>query len=115
MAQDFWASSGFRLLDRRGDGLGPTDAWLARFLGREQPSSKPQGDQPGDHPGGQGDPSAQQPTEEPEPLVATIVNTLLGLADDEGEVSTTGAPGPKKKKSLHDSIKKLTDIGSSLK
>jgi hypothetical protein len=36
VAQDFWASSGFRLLDRRGDGLGPTDAWLARFLEREE-------------------------------------------------------------------------------
>ncbi|MBC8022569.1 MAG: hypothetical protein H7Y14_05590 [Burkholderiales bacterium] len=36
MAQDFWASSGFSLLDRRADGLGVTDAWLARFLAREE-------------------------------------------------------------------------------
>ena len=36
MAQDFWASSGFRLLERRDDGLGVTDAWLARFLSREE-------------------------------------------------------------------------------
>ncbi len=36
MAQDFWASSGFSLLDRRVDGLGVTDAWLARFLAREE-------------------------------------------------------------------------------
>ena len=36
MAQDFWASSGFALLDRRNDGLGVTDAWLARFLHREE-------------------------------------------------------------------------------
>jgi hypothetical protein len=32
VAQDFWASSGFRLLDRSGEGLVATDAWLARFL-----------------------------------------------------------------------------------
>ena len=36
MAQDFWASSGFRLLDRRDDGLAVTDEWLARFLSREE-------------------------------------------------------------------------------
>ena len=36
MAQDFWASSGFRLLEKRGDGLGVTDEWLARFLGRAE-------------------------------------------------------------------------------
>ena len=36
MAQDFWASSGFRLLDRGGAGLVATDAWLARFLDREE-------------------------------------------------------------------------------
>jgi len=36
LAQDFWASSGFRLLDRRGEGLAVTDAWLARFLEREE-------------------------------------------------------------------------------
>lgn len=34
MAQDFWASSGFRLLGHRPEGLVPTDAWLARFLER---------------------------------------------------------------------------------
>ena len=36
MAQDFWASSGFRLLDRSGEGLVATDAWLARFLERDE-------------------------------------------------------------------------------
>ena len=36
MPQDFWASSGFRLLEQREDGLGVTDAWLARFLSREE-------------------------------------------------------------------------------
>ena len=36
MAQDFWASSGFRLLEKREDGLGVTDEWLARFLSREE-------------------------------------------------------------------------------
>ncbi|HUQ27295.1 MAG TPA: DUF6352 family protein [Usitatibacter sp.] len=36
MAQDFWASSGFHLLEHRGDGLGVTDAWLARFLSRDE-------------------------------------------------------------------------------
>lgn len=37
MAQDFWASSGFRLLDRSPDGgLVATDAWLARFLERSE-------------------------------------------------------------------------------
>lgn len=36
MAQDFWASSGFRLLEQREDGLGVTDEWLARFLSREE-------------------------------------------------------------------------------
>jgi len=36
VAQDFWASSGFRLLEKREDGLGVTDEWLARFLGREE-------------------------------------------------------------------------------
>lgn len=34
MAQDFWASSGFRLLDRSAEGLVATDAWLGRFLAR---------------------------------------------------------------------------------
>jgi hypothetical protein len=32
MAQDFWASSGFRLLQRGPAGLAVTGAWLARFL-----------------------------------------------------------------------------------
>ncbi len=37
MAQDFWASSGFALLERDASGaLVPTDAWLARYLEREE-------------------------------------------------------------------------------
>lgn len=36
MAQDFWASSGFPLLRPGPEGLEPTDAWLARFLEREE-------------------------------------------------------------------------------
>ena len=32
MAQDFWARSGFRLLDRSEEGLRATPAWLARFV-----------------------------------------------------------------------------------
>jgi hypothetical protein len=36
VAQDFWASSGFNLLDRGAEGLRVTDAWLARFLAREE-------------------------------------------------------------------------------
>lgn len=36
MAQDFWASSGFRLLERRDEGLVATPAWLARFTDREE-------------------------------------------------------------------------------
>ena len=36
MAQDFWASSGFRLLDRSGEGLVATDAWIASFLERDE-------------------------------------------------------------------------------
>jgi hypothetical protein len=36
LAQDFWASSGFRLLENREGGLGVTDEWLARFLSREE-------------------------------------------------------------------------------
>ena len=36
MAQDFWASSGFRLLEHRDGGLAPTDGWLARFLERDE-------------------------------------------------------------------------------
>src|SRR5260221_12259107 len=33
---DFWASSGFRLLERGEHGLIATDAWLARFLDRDE-------------------------------------------------------------------------------
>jgi hypothetical protein len=36
VAQDFWASSGLRLLDRGGEGLVATSAWLARFLERDE-------------------------------------------------------------------------------
>jgi hypothetical protein len=36
VAQDFWASSGFPLLRPGPEGLEPTDAWLARFLEREE-------------------------------------------------------------------------------
>jgi hypothetical protein len=36
MAQDFWASSGFRLLERTPHGLVATGAWLARFLERDE-------------------------------------------------------------------------------
>ncbi|HSN21182.1 MAG TPA: DUF6352 family protein [Usitatibacter sp.] len=36
MAQDFWASSGYRLLERGPGGLRATDAWLATFTGREE-------------------------------------------------------------------------------
>ena len=36
MAQDFWASSGFRLLARDVRGLHVTDAWLAHQLAREE-------------------------------------------------------------------------------
>jgi hypothetical protein len=36
VAQDFWASSGFRLLDRSGAGLVATDAWITRFLERDE-------------------------------------------------------------------------------
>ena len=32
MAQDFWASSGFSLLQRTREGLAATDAWVARFI-----------------------------------------------------------------------------------
>ncbi len=34
MAQDFWASSGFRLLGHQSEGLVPTEGWIARFLER---------------------------------------------------------------------------------
>jgi hypothetical protein len=36
MAQDFWASSGFRYLERGPAGLVATDAWLARFIEGEE-------------------------------------------------------------------------------
>jgi hypothetical protein len=41
VAQDFWSSSGFGLLERRDDGLAVTDAWLARFLDREELAPPP--------------------------------------------------------------------------
>jgi len=42
VAQDFWASSGFRLLGRTASGLHASDAWLARFLEREELAPPPQ-------------------------------------------------------------------------
>jgi hypothetical protein len=36
VTQDFWASSGYRFLERGPEGLVPTDAWLARFLERDE-------------------------------------------------------------------------------
>lgn len=36
MAQDFWASSGYRYLARAAGGLAPTEAWLALFLDRDE-------------------------------------------------------------------------------
>ena len=36
MAQDFWASAGFALLERGAEGTIATDAWLARFLERDE-------------------------------------------------------------------------------
>jgi hypothetical protein len=43
MAQDFWAASGFRQLERAPDGgLVPTEAWIAAFLDREE--LRPPGD-----------------------------------------------------------------------
>ena len=36
MAQDFWASSGYRELERVAGGLRPTPAWFARFLTRDE-------------------------------------------------------------------------------
>ena len=36
MAQDFWASSGYWLLERREEGLNPTASWLARFIDGEE-------------------------------------------------------------------------------
>ena len=42
MAQDFWASAGFGLLEARPEGLVATDAWLARFTAREELSPPPE-------------------------------------------------------------------------
>ena len=43
MAQDFWTSSGFRLLGRTAEGwLAPTEAWFARFAQRDE--LRPPGD-----------------------------------------------------------------------
>jgi uncharacterized protein DUF6352 len=36
LAQAFWASAGFDLLEHRDGGLAATDAWLARFLDRDE-------------------------------------------------------------------------------
>jgi hypothetical protein len=36
VAQDFWSSSGYGLLDRSPEGLVATDAWIAHFLAREE-------------------------------------------------------------------------------
>jgi hypothetical protein len=36
VAQDFWASSGFMLLERREEGMAATPAWLARFTARPE-------------------------------------------------------------------------------
>lgn len=36
MAQDFWAASGYRLLEHRAGEIVATDAWLAAFLDREE-------------------------------------------------------------------------------
>jgi uncharacterized protein DUF6352 len=42
MAQDFWASSGFSALGRADAGLVATDAWLARFLDRDELAPPPE-------------------------------------------------------------------------
>ena len=42
MAQDFWASSGHRLLERRDGGLVATPAWLARFTSRPELEPPPE-------------------------------------------------------------------------
>jgi hypothetical protein len=42
MTQDFWASSGFALLERNAEGLRVTDRWLARFLEREELKPPPE-------------------------------------------------------------------------
>lgn len=36
MAQDFWASSGFRLLERAGTALRPTSGWIGTFIDRDE-------------------------------------------------------------------------------
>lgn len=36
MAQDFWASTGFGLLTKRPEGVVATNAWIARFLDRDE-------------------------------------------------------------------------------
>jgi hypothetical protein len=42
MPQDFWAASGFADLDRGGEGLAPTAAWLARFLRGDELAPPPE-------------------------------------------------------------------------
>ncbi len=42
MTQDFWASSGFGLLERTPAGLVATDAWLARLLERDELAPPPE-------------------------------------------------------------------------
>lgn len=42
MTQDFWASCGFRLLERTPSGLVATDAWLAHLLQREELAPPPE-------------------------------------------------------------------------
>jgi hypothetical protein len=42
VAQDFWAASGYRLLERREEGLAATPAWLARFAARPELQPPPE-------------------------------------------------------------------------
>ncbi|HXN15975.1 MAG TPA: DUF6352 family protein, partial [Usitatibacter sp.] len=42
MTQDFWAASGFRLLERAPEGLIATDAWLKRFVERDELRAPPE-------------------------------------------------------------------------
>jgi uncharacterized protein DUF6352 len=42
VAQDFWASSGYRLLERRDGRLLATEAWFAQLLGREELQPPPE-------------------------------------------------------------------------
>jgi hypothetical protein len=42
MPQDFWASSGFRLLERSDEGLVATPSWLARFAARPELEPPPE-------------------------------------------------------------------------